>query len=75
MVTIVTNHTHPYLIPPEVVSIVLQQFRDLLHIYSIIEWSSISDLPFIGRHLDDGEGEGRGVTGKERGKERGRGGE
>ena len=40
-----------HLISSFVVAIVIQQFRDLLHIDSIVEWSSIAYLTFISRHL------------------------
>ena len=45
------RHT-PYLIPPEVVSVVLQQLRDLLDIHGIVKGCGIANFPFVSGHLE-----------------------
>lgn len=40
-----------YLISPEVVAVIRQKVRDLLHIDSVIEWSGIANLTFVRRDL------------------------
>ena len=45
------RHTS-YLIPPEVVSVVLQQLRDLLDIDGIVKGCGIANFPFVSGHLE-----------------------
>lgn len=40
-----------YLISPEMVAVIRQKVRDLLHIDSIIEWGGIANFTFVRRDL------------------------
>ena len=40
-----------HLVPPEVVAVLVEELRDLLHVDSIVEGRGISDLTLVGRHL------------------------
>jgi hypothetical protein len=42
-----------YLVPSEMVAIVRQKIRNLLHIDSIIKWSSVTNFTLVGRDLWD----------------------
>jgi len=44
-------HTHSYLIAALLIAVLMQQIRNLLHIDSIIEWRSITNLSLVGRHF------------------------